>query len=67
MKLQTGLQYGKAYRLTANTMTRKGYTFVGWNTKADGTGKTYANKASVKNLSTKNKATVTLYAQWTEG
>ena len=39
-------------------MTRKGYTFAGWNTEADGTGTAY--KAGDK-LSTG----LTLYAQWT--
>ena len=39
------------------SMTRKGYTFAGWNTKADGTGSAY--KAGDK-LNTG----LTLYAQW---
>lgn len=56
--------YGKSYALTANSFTRTGYIFNGWNTKADGTGKTYADKASVKNLSAVAGKTVTLYAQW---
>ena len=45
--------------LNANTFTRKGYNFTGWNTKADGSGTPYADKATV-NL-TEN---TTLYAQW---
>ena len=45
--------------LTANTFTREGYNFNGWNTAADGTGDSYADGATV-NL-TDN---VTLYAQW---
>ena len=57
--------YGTAKNLTANTFTRTGYTFAGWNTKADGSGTSYADKASVNNLSTTNGATVNLYAQWT--
>lgn len=56
--------YGKSYELTANRFKRKGYTFAGWNTKADGSGKSYKNKASIKNLTSKNGKTVTLYAQW---
>jgi uncharacterized repeat protein (TIGR02543 family) len=60
--------YGKSYTLTANGFKRKGYTFTGWNTVAsptkDNPGTAYDNKASVKNLSKKNKQTVTLYAQW---
>ena len=47
--------------LNANTFTREGYSFTGWNTKADGTGTPYADKATV-NFS----ANTTLYAQWTQ-
>ena len=50
--------------LSANTYTKSGYNFNGWNTKADGSGTTYQNKSSVKNLTTTNGGTVTLYAQW---
>jgi len=57
--------YDTEKALTANGYTKTGYTFAGWNTKADGTGTKYANKASVKNLTATNKGTVTLYAQWT--
>ena len=58
-------KYDTAKTLTANGFTKTGYTFKGWNTKADGSGTSYADKASVKNLSSTNGATVTLYAQWT--
>ena len=57
--------YDVSKALTANTFTRTGYSFAGWNTKADGSGTKYDDKASVKNLSSTNGATVTLYAQWT--
>lgn len=57
-------QYDKSYTLSANTYKKTGYTFAGWNTKADGSGTSYVNQASVKNLSSTNGATVTLYAQW---
>ncbi|MBQ6266891.1 MAG: InlB B-repeat-containing protein [Clostridia bacterium] len=53
--------YGTALTLSDQTPTRAGYTFAVWNTKADGTGTSYAPGASY----TKN-ATVTLYAQWTQ-
>ncbi len=39
-------------------------TFSKWNTVAGGTGTSYADKASVKNLSSTQGATVNLYAQW---
>ena len=56
--------YDTAKALTANGYTKTGYTFKGWNTKADGRGTAYADKASVKNLTTTNGGTVMLYAQW---
>jgi uncharacterized repeat protein (TIGR02543 family) len=56
--------YDQDVALTANAFAREGYTFAGWNTSADGTGTAYADKASVKNLTTEAKAPVTLYAQW---
>lgn len=60
----TGCKIGTSYTLPANGFIRPGYTFTGWNTKADGTGTAYANKATVKDLTKTNSATVTLYAQW---
>lgn len=57
--------YGSAKALTANGFTRTGYTFAGWNTKADGTGTNYSNQQSVTNLTSTNGGTVTLYAKWT--
>ena len=47
--------------LPKNTFTRENYTFTGWNTKADGTGKSYADGANVS-----FDADTTLYAQWTQ-
>lgn len=55
--------YNDGKKLTANTFTREGYTFAGWNTKSDGTGTSYANQAT-GNLTSTNGATVTLHAQW---
>ena len=57
-------KYGKKYTLAKNGFKKKGYTFTGWNTKKDGKGKTYKNKAEIKNLSAKSGGKVTLYAQW---
>ena len=56
--------YDKSYPLPDVGFSRAGYTFKGWNTKADGTGTTYSNKETVSNLTKTNKGTVTLYAQW---
>ena len=62
----TGCLYDNSYTLTANGYTKTGYTFKNWNTQANGTGTSYANKASVSKLSATDGATVYLYAQWTE-
>ena len=56
--------YDTAKALTANGFTRTGYTFNGWNTKSDGSGTSYTDKQSVKNLSSKNNDTVNLYVKW---
>lgn len=45
--------------LTVNSFTLEGYTFTGWNTKADGTGTGYGDASSLKLTSD-----TTLYAQW---
>ena len=50
---------GTSVKLRANTFTREGYTFGGWNTAADGKGTSFADAASV----TLSEST-TLYAQW---
>ena len=57
--------YNDGAKLSANTFTRTGYTFSGWNTKADGSGTSYADQAT-GNLATTNGATVTLYAKWSQ-
>ena len=41
------------------TFDRDEYNFAGWNTKADGTGTSYADGEAVTNL-----GNITLYAQW---
>jgi len=56
--------YDVTESLTANGFTKTGYSFIGWNTKADGSGTSYTDKDSVKNLTSKNGGTVTLYAVW---
>ena len=47
--------------LQANTFTREGFVFEGWNTQADGSGDYYADGAMVRLLDD-----VTLYAQWNQ-
>ena len=56
--------YDTAKNLTANGYIKNGYQFVGWNTQTNGSGTSYSDKQSVKNLTTTNGGVVTLYAQW---
>ncbi|WFF73249.1 InlB B-repeat-containing protein [Proteiniclasticum sp. QWL-01] len=51
---------GASVTLRENTFTKAGYTFTGWNTAADGSGTSYADKASI----TMPAGGLTLYAQW---
>lgn len=56
--------YGATRTLPNNQFTKDTYKFVGWNTKADGTGTSYSNQQQISNLTTTNRAFITLYAQW---
>jgi len=58
MKPQDVLQ-GADWPLNANAFIRAGYRFNGWDTKADGSGTSYADEAEVKLTED-----TTLYAQW---
>lgn len=51
--------------LSANSYSRYGYIFAGWNANADGTGTSYSDGQSVKGLATTPGGVATLYAQWT--
>ena len=53
-------EYNESINLTLTTPSRYGYTFKGWNTKADGSGKTYTSSSSVYSAN----EDMTLYAQW---
>lgn len=53
--------YGVTLKFSSNKPTRTDYAFIGWNTKADGSGTTYASGASYT-----TNAAVTLYAQWSQ-
>jgi uncharacterized repeat protein (TIGR02543 family) len=54
--------YDVHFTLPENKFKREGYDFVGWTTKADGSGEHYNNIQKVKNLCTGGE--ITLYAQW---
>lgn len=49
--------------LSSDVPTRNGYTFLGWNTQADGNGTAYATGATYTH--DQDGGTVTLYAKWT--
>lgn len=55
--------YGTDKALTANGFSKTGYSFAGWATSSTG-AVVYSNGQTVKNLTTTNNATVTLYAKW---
>lgn len=59
------LTYDRPQALPAIGFTKAGYSFTGWNTQKDGSGKTFTDKQIVSNLLTHENATGTLYAQWT--
>ena len=56
--------YDKEYVLAANTFTKSGYVFVGWNTAKNGSGEAFLNSQRVTNLTAEYGGKVTLYAQW---
>lgn len=60
--------YDVTYSLPSNSFIAPGtgnYNFHGWNTNKNGTGTAYEDMGMIRNLASKNGATVTLYAQWT--
>lgn len=61
---KTNATYDEPVALTKNAFKHEGWRFLGWNTEADGSGTSYANKQSVINLATTEGAEVVLYAQW---
>ena len=56
--------YDTAYSISVdgNTFLREHYTFIGWNTEADGTGTAYSAEDAIALTAEDN--TRTLYAQW---
>lgn len=53
---------GGNYTIAQSAFTRRGHTFTGWNTAADGSGTAYADGATIQNV----QGDITLYAQWKE-
>lgn len=63
MKDQT-LTYDKAEQLYKNTYKKDNADWIEWNTKPDGSGKSYKDQQQVKNLTSKKGEIITLYAIW---
>ena len=57
------ISYNSSYTTKANTFTRIGYTFAGWNEKPDGTGTEWTSYIGKTWTWTYTKS-ITLYAQW---
>ncbi|MBQ6843306.1 MAG: InlB B-repeat-containing protein [Agathobacter sp.] len=65
--LPTDFYYDREETLRENTFVRLGYKLkpeAEWNTKKDGSGKSYGAGGIVSNLTDKDGKTITLYANW---
>ena len=60
----TTFTYGESKKLTKNTFTKTGYTFLGWNTDKEATTALYTDEKQVSNLTKENNKIITLYAIW---
>lgn len=58
------MTYDVEKALTTNTFTKEGYHFAGWNSESNGTGASYTDGQTVKNIVTEQGAEYTVYAQW---
>ena len=56
--------YDVPVQIPDNNFALRGWDFVAWNTKADGSGIRYLANDTVSNLTSTDGATVTLYAEW---
>ena len=56
--------YGISSPLSKNGCTKSNHTFIGWNTKSDGSGSSYSDQESVINLTSTKNGSVILYAKW---
>lgn len=61
-----GCKYNTSYTIPECGFTRSTHRFVSWNTKADGSGKSYLPDSSFKNLTSVDGGKVVLYAQWAD-
>ena len=66
MKVQD-FWFGESKKLHANQYAQEGYSFLNWNTEADGSGKDFYDEELVSDLTSEAYGVVTLYAQWSKG
>jgi uncharacterized repeat protein (TIGR02543 family) len=58
------VMWGENLNLRSNAFSRNGYRFLGWNTKADGSGTAYANAQPIQSWAIEEN--LVLYAIWTK-
>lgn len=61
-----GCKYNTSYTIPECGFTRSTHSFIAWNTKADGSGKSYLPGSSFKNLTSVDGGKAVLYAQWAD-
>ena len=66
--LNFSLSNNNSYTLDKNEFTKDNYDFIGWNTKADGSGYSFSDKETINinKVSYFTNNVLTLYAQWEE-
>ena len=63
-QVEQTFNFDEEKKLTKNVFTKERYTFIKWNTQADGTGTSYIDEQLVKNLIFEDNGSLNLYAQW---
>lgn len=58
--------YDAEATLPARRYAKANKTFTGWNTKKDGSGASYGDKAAIRNLASVQDEVIVLYAQWAD-
>lgn len=64
VSIMNGCKYDVSYALPENGYTKEGYDFLGWNVEPEGNGEMLQPGQKIKNLTSENNATITLYACW---